>query len=117
MKPVMVDGGMLKEGARMWLKVLRGADLGDFEEDDESTYGIPAIYQPIKAADIGEGFREHVGKFIWRVNLKTDRFRLQFTVKEKKGVVINSVLCNITSLSDGEQFLANQESVNREQTQ
>ena len=114
---VMVDGGMLKEGAKMWLKVLRGADLGDFEEEDETTYGIPSTYQPIKAADIGEGSREHVGKFIWRMNIKTDRFRLQFTIKEKKGVVINSVLCNITSLSDGEKYLANQNGANREEPQ
>ena len=77
------------------------------DEDDESTYGIPANYQPIQAADLGEGSREHIGKFIWRTNLKTDRFRLQLTTKEKKGIVINSVLCNITSLSDGEKYLAN----------
>ena len=112
---VMVDGGMLKEGSKMWLKVLRGADLGDFEEDDESTYGIPAFYQPIAAEDLGENTREHVGKFLWRVNLKTDRFRLQLTTKEKKGIVINSVLCNITSLSDGEKYLENRDSADREQ--
>lgn len=106
---VMVAGGVLKEGSKMWLKVLRGADLGDFEEDDESTYGIPAYYQPLKGSLLGEKDREYIGKFVWRTNLKTDSFRLQFTTKEKKGIVIHSVLCNITSIGDAQQFLANKE--------
>jgi hypothetical protein len=106
---VMVAGGMLKEGSTMWLKILRGADLGDFEEEDESTYGIPAYYQTIRAEDLGEDEREHIGKFVWRTNLKTDRFRLQFITKEKKGIVIHSVLCNVTSISDSQKFLANNE--------
>jgi hypothetical protein len=103
---VMVAGGVLKEGSKMWLKVLRGADLGDFEEEDESTYGIPAYYQPLKGSLLGESDREYIGKFVWRTNLKTDSFRLQFITKEKKGIVIHSVLCNITSIGDTQQFLA-----------
>ena len=89
----------------MWMQVLRGSDQGDFEENDESTYGVPAYYQPMHAEVIGEKPKEHIGKFIWRTNLKTDRFRLQFITKEKKGIVIQSVLCNLTSISDSQKFI------------
>jgi len=103
---VYVRGGMLKEGARMWLKVLRGADLGDFDEEDASTYGIEATYQPINASALGEKQQEYVGRFVWEgMNLKTDRFRLQFVTKEKRGIVIQSVLANLTTLSDSQDYL------------
>jgi hypothetical protein len=104
---VYVNGGVLQEGSTMWMQVLRGADQGDFEEEDESTYGVPAYYQTMHSASIGEHAKEHVGKFIWRTNLKTDRFRLQFITKEKKGAVIHSVLCNITNISDAQKFTEN----------
>ena len=102
---VYVSGGVLKEGSKMWMQVLRGSDQGDFEENDESTYGVAAYYQPMHAEAIGEKPKEHIGKFIWRTNLKTDRFRLQFITKEKKGIVIQSVLCNLTSISDSQKFI------------
>lgn len=105
---VYVRGGMLAEGSKMWLKILRGADDGDFDIDDESTYGVPAHYQPMKDSTLGENQKEHVGHFIWpRPNIKTDRFRLQFITKEKKGIVIQSVLANITTMSEAESFLVN----------
>jgi hypothetical protein len=102
---VYVRGGMLARGSKIWLKILRGADLGDFDEEDEATYGIPAAYEPCEAASLGESQREHVGKFIWRTNIKTDRFRLQFITKEKRGIVVQSVLANITTMSDSQNYL------------
>lgn len=103
---VYVRGGILKPGAKMWLKVLKGADLGDFTESDESTYGVEATYQPVDAAALGEDEREYVGRFIWEgMNLKTDRFRLQFITKEKRGIVVQSVLANISTLSDTQNYL------------
>ena len=103
---VYVRGGMLETGSKMWLKVLRGADLGDFEEDDETTYGVAAYYEPIKASILGEKDREYVGRFVWQgMNLKTDRFRLQFVTKEKRGIVIQSVLANISTQSDTQNYL------------
>jgi hypothetical protein len=103
---VYVRGGMLETGSKMWLKVLRGADLGDFEEDDETTYGVAAYYEPIKASILGENDREYVGRFVWHgMNLKTDRFRLQFVTKEKRGIVIQSVLANISTQSDTQNYL------------
>lgn len=105
---VYVRGGMLEEGAKIWLKVLRGADLGDFDEDDESTYGVESSYQPMDASILEEDQREHVGRFNWEgMNLKTDRFRLQFVTKEKQGIVIQSVLANITTPGDSQAFLVN----------
>ena len=100
-----VRGGLLPKGSKMWLKVLRGADLGDFDEEDESTYGIPAYYEPIDPTLLGESSSEHVGHFIWRMNLKTDRFRLQFITKEPRGIVVQSVLANITHISDSQSYL------------
>ncbi len=106
---VYVRGGILKEGSTMWLKILRGADLGDFNIYDESTYGVPATYQPMNVEALGEDQREHVGHFIWpRTNIKTDRFRLQFITKEKKGIVVQSVLANITTIEDSQGYLVNQ---------
>lgn len=102
---ILVRGGMLPAGSKMWLKILRGADLGEFDEADESTYGIPAIYEPIEAALIGENQKEHVGKFVWRTNIKTDRFRLQVITKEKRGIVVEAPLANITHISDSQSFL------------
>jgi hypothetical protein len=115
---VYVRGGMLEEGAKMWLKVLRGADLGDFDEDDESTYGVEALYQPMNASIMEEDQREYVGRFNWEgMNLKTDRFRLQFVTKEKRGIVIQSVLANITTLGDSQAFLANNQQNPKENKQ
>lgn len=103
---VYVRGGIVQTGSKMWLKVLRGADLGDFTESDESTYGIEATYQPMDAESLGEDQREYVGRFVWEgMNIKTDRFRLQFITKEKRGIVIQSVLANITTLSDSQGYL------------
>ena len=105
---VYVRGGMLETGAKMWLQVLRGADLGDFDEEDVSTYGIEARYEPMNAAELGEDQRDYVGRFVWEgMNIKTDRFRLQFVTKEKRGIVIQSVLANITTLSDSQSYLVN----------
>ena len=105
---VYVRGGMLQEGSKMWLKVLRGADLGDFDENDESTYGVEATYSPIDAESLGEDQQEYVGRFNWEgMNLKTDRFRLQFITKEKRGIVIQSVFANITTPSDAQGYLVN----------
>lgn len=112
---VYVNGGVLKEGTKMWMQVLRGSDQGDFEEEDEATYGIPAYYQPMHAEALGESSKEHTGKFIWRTNLKTDRFRLQFITKEKKGIVIQSVLCNLTNISDSQKFLGDEQKQNQDQ--
>jgi hypothetical protein len=39
------------------------------------------------------------------MNLKTDRFRLQFVTKEKRGIVIQSVLANISTQSDTQNYL------------
>jgi len=115
---VYVRGGMLEEGAKMWLKVLRGADLGDFDEDDETTYGVEALYQPMNASIMEEDQREYVGRFNWEgMNLKTDRFRLQFVTKEKRGIVIQSVLANITTLGDSQAFLANNQQNPKESNQ
>lgn len=102
---VYVGGGVLKRGSKMWMQILRGSDQGDFDENDESTYGIPAFYEPILSYKIGDPSTAHVGKFIWRTNTKTDRFRLQFITKEMKGMVVQSVMGNITNLSDSQKFI------------
>lgn len=105
---VMVNGGTLDEGSIIWMKILRGSEKGDFDIDDPSTYGIPAYYQTINAAGIGESPKQHVGKFVWRTNLKTDRFRLQFVTRERKGIAIEAVLCNLTNIADSQKFLGGQ---------
>jgi hypothetical protein len=51
------------------------------------------------------------------MNLKTDRFRLQFVTKEKRGIVIQSVLANITTLGDSQAFLANNQQNPKESNQ
>lgn len=103
-----VRGGILQTGSKMWLKVLRGAELGDFDENDESTYGVPVLYEPIKASTLGDNDREYVGRFSWQgMNLKTDRFRLQFVTKEKRGIVIQSIFANISTSSDSQNYLVN----------
>lgn len=108
---IYVRGGMLEEGSTMWLKILRGGSDGDFDIDDETTYGVPAYYQPMNSDVLGEDQREHVGHFIWpRPNIKTDRFRLQFVTKEKRGIVIQSVLANITMPEDSQEYLVNSNS-------
>ena len=82
----------------MWLKVLRGNDQGDFDENDESTYGVPATYEPIDAATLGENQSDYIGHFEWKgMHLICDRFRLQFITKEKRGMVIQGVFANIPS--------------------
>ena len=105
-----VRGGTLSSGSKMWLKVLRGSDEGDFDLDDESTYGVEATYSPIDASTIGQDQSSYVGRFEWRcMNLKTDRFRLQFVTKEKKGIVVEAVLANITTRQDSQEYLVNEQ--------
>lgn len=95
---VYIREGLLKRGAKMWLKVLRGNDQGDFDENDESTYGVPATYEPIDAAKLGENQSDYIGHFEWKgMHLICDRFRLQFITKEKRGMVIQGVFANIPS--------------------
>ena len=106
---VYVRGGILTAGEKLYLKILRGSDKGDFTEGDEATYGIAAIYEPIEASTLGDLQSEHTGKFIWHTNVKTDRFRLQFVTTSKRGIVIQAVLANITKISDSQEFLVNQE--------
>ena len=93
---VYVRGGILKTGSKMWLKILRGSDQGDFKEDDESTFGIPAYYEPMPTSVLGDDADDHVGQFIWRTNVKCERFRVQLVTKEKRGIVIQSVLANLS---------------------
>lgn len=112
---VMVNGGTLDEGSIMWMKILRGSEKGDFDIDDSSTYGIPAYYQTINATGIGESPKQHVGKFVWRTNLKTDRFRLQFVTRERKGIAIEAVLCNLTNIADSQKFLGGQSKQQQEE--
>ena len=113
---VYVRGGMLQEGSTMWLKILRGGSDGDFDIDDESTYGVPAYYQPMNNDVLGEDQGEHVGHFIWpRPNIKTDRFRLQVVTKESRGIVIQSVLANITMPEDSQEYLVNSNSPTKKQ--
>ena len=102
---VYVRGGILPAGSKLWVKVLRGSDPGDFDINDEATYGVSATYEPIEASTLGEEQKEHTGKFIWHTNIKTDRFRLQFVCTEKRGIVIQSVMANITKISDSQEFL------------
>jgi len=105
-----VRGGTLSNGSKMWLKVLRGDDEGDFDIEDESTYGVEATYSPIDASTIGQNQSSYVGRFEWRcMNLKTDRFRLQFVTKEKKGIVVEAVLANITTRQDSQEYLVNEQ--------
>ena len=105
-----VRGGTLSSGSKMWLKVLRGSDEGDFDLNDESTYGVEATYSPIDASTIGQDQSSYVGRFEWRcMNLKTDRFRLQFVTKEKKGIVVETVLANITTRQDSQEYLVNEQ--------
>jgi len=105
-----VRGGTLSSGSKMWLKVLRGSDEGDFDLNDESTYGVEATYSPIDASTIGQDQSSYVGRFEWRcMNLKTDRFRLQFVTKEKKGIVVEAVLANITTRQDSQEYLVNEQ--------
>jgi len=93
---VYVSGGILKPGAKMWLKILKGSEQGDFDIDDESTYGEVAYYQPMVETTLGDSPEANVGQFIWRMNVKCERFRVQLITKEKKGIVIQSVFANIT---------------------
>ena len=93
---VYVSGGILKPGAKMWLKILKGSEQGDFDINDESTYGEVAYYQPMAAGTLGDSPDANVGQFIWRMNVKCERFRVQIITKEKKGIVIQSVFANIT---------------------
>ena len=95
---VYIREGLLKRGAKMWLKVLRGNEQGDFDENDESTYGVPAYYEPIDAATLGEKQADYIGHFEWKgMHLICDRFRLQLITKEKRGMVIQGVFANIPS--------------------
>jgi len=93
---VYVSGGILKPGAKMWLKILKGSEQGDFDIDDESSYGEVAYYQPMAESTLGDSPDANVGQFIWRMNVKCERFRVQLITKEKKGIVIQSVFANIT---------------------
>lgn len=115
---VYVRGGILETGSKMWLKVLKGSDLGDFTESDKDSYGVEATYQPVDATVLGEDQREYVGRFLWEgMNLKTDRFRLQFITKEKKGIVVQSVLANISTLSDTQNYLTASKMQTKEESQ
>lgn len=98
---VYVRGGLLTSGDKLWLKVLRGSDAGDFDVNDQTTYGISSQYLPISSSFLGEPTDNYVGRFIWEgMNLKTDRFRLQIISNAKRGIVIQSVMCNLSGLSD-----------------
>lgn len=92
---VYVRGGILNQDSILWLKVLKGSESGDFDEGDESDYGKPGTYQPLDASELGGRKSEYVGRFVWRNNIRTDRFRLKFITKEKRGMIIESVLANI----------------------
>ncbi|MDN3508914.1 MAG: hypothetical protein P0S93_02660 [Candidatus Neptunochlamydia sp.] len=98
-----VSGGILKPGDAMYLKVIVGDGNGDFDEDDEKTYGIPAYYSPMSSDTLGEG--NHVGRFVWpKMNIKTDRFRLKVIVKHVGGLVIQSVFANITHMNESDMM-------------
>jgi hypothetical protein len=114
---VIVNGGTLTEGSIMWMQVLRGSEQGDFNIDDVLTYGIPAYYQTVNAASIGESPKQHVGKFVWRTNLKTDRFRLQFVTRERKGIAIEAVICNLTNIGDSQKLLGGNQKQQQDQQQ
>ena len=106
---VYVRGGMLTKGvSKLYLKVLLGSDQGDFNFNDSSTWGQEATYQTMDTTELGDTDESHVGKFIWRTNIKTDRFRLQIVTNEKRGIVIQSVMANITHISDSQDYLVKQ---------
>lgn len=96
---VHVRGGILSQGTKIWVKILEGDEQGDFDEDDETTFGVEGEY----AASNVYGEQKHVAKFIWRSNIKTDRFRLQVITNEKKGIVIQAVMVNITNIEDSQK--------------
>ncbi|MAR66766.1 MAG: hypothetical protein CL833_05890, partial [Crocinitomicaceae bacterium] len=105
---VYVRGGMLEQGvSKMWLKVLLGGEKGDFDINDSTTWGLEATYQVLPSSKLGEPEVTHVGKFVWRTNIKTDRFRVQVVTNEKRGIVVQSVLANITQISDSQDYLVN----------
>ena len=113
---VYVRGGMLEQGiSKMYLQVLLGGEKGDFTIDDPSTWGAEATYQRMQPGVLGDSAESHVGKFVWRTNIKTDRFRVQIVSNEKRGIVVQSVMANITNISDSQAYLVN--SSNQKQQQ
>lgn len=96
-----VAGGSLQRGAIVWAKILLGSELGDFDLNNESDYGVPAQYEPLDAAILGESDKAYVGRFSWTgINLQTDRFRVQIITKEKRGLVIGEILANIVTIPE-----------------
>ena len=105
---VYVRGGTLTQGiSKLYLQILSGAEKGDFDINDSSTWGQEATYQKLSASELGDSAESHVGKFVWRTNIKTDRFRVQVVTNEKRGIVVQSVLANITQISDSQDYLVN----------
>jgi len=105
---VYVRGGALTQGiSKLYLQILSGAEKGDFDINDSSTWGQEATYQKLSASELGDSAESHVGKFVWRTNIKTDRFRVQVVTNEKRGIVVQSVLANITQISDSQDYLVN----------
>jgi len=64
---------------------------------------------------LGDSEKSHVGKFIWRTNIKTDRFRVQIVSNEKRGIVIQSVMANITDISDSQSYIVNRSNQKKQQ--
>jgi hypothetical protein len=105
---VYVRGGTLTPGvSKLYLQILSGAEKGGFDINDSSTWGQEATYQKLSASELGDSAESHVGKFVWRTNIKTDRFRVQVVTNEKRGIVVQSALANITQISDSQDYLVN----------
>lgn len=107
---VYVRGGILKTGATLLLQILSGDDPGDFDVDqifgpNKEAYWKANNIVPMKYEPRG---KHHIGRFVWRCNIKTDRFRIQLITNEKRGFVIQSAFCNITNISDSQKSLTNQ---------
>ena len=84
-------GGTLRRGDKLYLRILTGDSKGeDFDEDDPSTWGIPASYEPKPGTT-------NTGQFRWHdMSVKAERFRVQITTNIKRPVVIQSVFANLT---------------------
>lgn len=95
-----VRGGTLERGDKIWLRILKGSDVGEIDENDESTWGIPASYEPLGTDVLGSGDNDYIGQFQWRTNVKCDRFRAQLVTNSKKGMVIGAVLANISLMGE-----------------
>lgn len=115
---IYVRGGMLQPGvSKMYLKILLGGEKGDFDINDSNTWGQEATYEVLSNSKLGEQEVTHVGKFVWRTNIKTDRFRIQVVTNEKRGIVIQSALANITQISDAQDYLVNRSNPRQQQPQ